>query len=126
MRVAGTIPPGCYACAVRQIDSSAWLLTLFSSVLQVLIFPLPNLYFLCWFAIAPLLIALLRTRAPETLQLKAGIRLLPASPWQGFVLGYVCGILWYGGSCYWIYATMRHYGRVDPIARRLRPDHKLA
>jgi apolipoprotein N-acyltransferase len=101
---------------VRQIDSSAWLLTLFSSVLQVLIFPLPNLYFLCWFAIAPLLIALLRTRAPATLQLKAGIRLLPASPWQGFVLGYVCGILWYGGSCYWIYATMRHYGGLNAPA----------
>jgi apolipoprotein N-acyltransferase len=101
---------------VGQIESSAWLLTLLSAILQVLIFPLPNLYFLCWFAVAPLLIALLRTRAPETLQLKTGIRLLPAKPLQGWLLGYVCGIIWYGGSCYWIYATMRQYGGLNAPA----------
>jgi apolipoprotein N-acyltransferase len=101
---------------VGQIESSAWLLTLLSAVLQLLIFPLPNLYFLCWFAVAPLLIALLRTRAPETLQLKTGIRLLPAKPLQGFLLGYVCGVIWYGGSCYWIYATMRQYGGLNAPA----------
>jgi apolipoprotein N-acyltransferase len=101
---------------VGQIESSAWLLTLLSAVLQLLTFPLPNLYFLCWFAVAPLLIAVLRTRAPETLQLKTGIRLLPARPLQGFLLGYVCGILWYGGSCYWIYATMHQYGGLNVLA----------
>jgi apolipoprotein N-acyltransferase len=106
----------CYACDVGQIESSAWLLTLLSAVLQLLIFPLPNLYFLCWFAVAPLLIAVLRTRAPETLQLKTGIHLLPAKPLQGFLLGYVCGIIWYGGSCYWIYATMRQYGGLNAPA----------
>jgi apolipoprotein N-acyltransferase len=29
---------------------------------------------------------------------------------QGFLLGYVCGIIWYAGTCYWIYDTMRQYG----------------
>jgi hypothetical protein len=37
-------------------------------------------------------------------------RLLPATPWQGFVLGYVCGILWFAGTCYWIFDTMHRYG----------------
>ena len=97
---------------MRPIHSSAWLLVLLSAGLQILIFPLPNLYPLCWFAIAPLLIALFHARTPDTLQIKAGMKLLPAKPLQGFLLGYVCGIIWYGGTCYWIYATMRHYGGV--------------
>lgn len=97
---------------MRQIHSSAWLLVLLSAGLQILIFPLPNLYPLCWFAIAPLVVALLRARRPDTLQIKAGIRLLPAKPLQAFLLAYVCGILWYAGTCYWIYATMRNYGGV--------------
>ena len=86
---------------------------LLSAVLQMLIFPLPNLYFLCWIAIAPLILAVLRARTPDTLQLRAGVRLLPGSPLQGFVLGYVCGITWYAGTCYWIYDTMRHYGGLN-------------
>ena len=100
-----------------KIHKSAWLLVLLSAALQILIFPLPNLYMLCWVAITPLLIALLRARQPDTLQLEGGIKLLPAGPWQGFLLGYVCGILWYAGTCYWIYRTMRQYGSVStPLA----------
>ncbi|HEV7217249.1 MAG TPA: apolipoprotein N-acyltransferase, partial [Terriglobales bacterium] len=71
---------------------------------------------LCWVAVAPLLIALSRARQPDTLQLTEGIKLLPATPIQGFVMGYVCGILWYAGSCYWIYSTMRQYGGVNAPA----------
>ena len=56
----------------------------------------------------------LRARAPETLQLQMDghrqARLLPATPWQGFVLGYACGILWFAGTCYWIFDTMHRYG----------------
>ncbi|HXY02032.1 MAG TPA: apolipoprotein N-acyltransferase [Terriglobales bacterium] len=102
--------------AVRQIHHRAWLLMLLSAGLQILIFPLPNLYILCWVAVTPLLIALLRARQPDTLQLREGIKLLPAKPLQGFVLGYGCGILWYGGTCYWIYSTMRQYGGVNAPA----------
>ncbi len=98
------------------MHKSAWLLALLSAILQIVIFPLPNLYFLCWAAMAPLLVGLLRTREPETLQLQAGINLLAARPWQAFLLAYGCGILWYAGTCYWIYNTMRQYGGVGTAA----------
>ena len=72
---------------------------------------------LCWVAVAPLLIALQRARVPDTLQISEGIKLLPPRPGQAFLLAYVCGILWYGGTCYWIYNTMRQYGGVNtPLA----------
>jgi apolipoprotein N-acyltransferase len=102
---------------VRQIHKSAWLLVLLSAGLQILVFPLPNFYMLCWVAVTPLLLALLRARQPETLQLRAGMKLLPARPLQAFLLAYVCGVLWYAGSCYWIYQVMRQYGGVNvPLA----------
>ncbi len=102
--------------AVRQIHNRAWLLMLLSAGLQILIFPLPNFYILCWVALTPLLVALLRARQPDTLQLREGVKLLPAKPLQAFVLAYSCGILWYGGTCYWIYKTMRQYGGVNAPA----------
>ena len=102
---------------VRQIHKNAWLLVVLSAVLQIIIFPLPNQYILCWVAVAPLFIALLRARVPDTLQISEGIKLLPARPGQAFLLAYLCGILWYGGTCYWIYNTMRQYGGVNtPLA----------
>jgi apolipoprotein N-acyltransferase len=101
---------------VRKIHRSAWLLVLLSAVLQIVIFPLPNLYPLDWVAVTPLLLALLRAREPDTLQLRAGIKLLPARPLQAFVLAYACGFFWYAGTCYWIYNTMRQYGGVNTPA----------
>ena len=92
---------------MRKIHRSAWLLVLLSAVLQIVIFPLPNLYPLDWVAVTPLLLALLRAREPDTLQLREGIKLLPARPLQAFVLAYACGFFWYAGTCYWIYNTMR-------------------
>src|SRR6266480_2621624 len=97
------------------IERRAWLLAILSAILQVLIFPLPNLYVLSWIAVAPLLIALLRARRPSTLQLEAGMRLLPARTLQGFALGYLSGILWYGGNCYWVYSTMKQYGGIGAL-----------
>ena len=76
----------------------------------MVIFPLPGLYWLAWIAVAPLLIALLRTRPAAALQVDAAMKLAPASPWQGFLLGYLCGILWSAGTCYWIFDTMHRYG----------------
>jgi apolipoprotein N-acyltransferase len=88
-----------------------------SAGLQIVIFPLPNLYWFSWIAVAPLIVAILRVRATETLQLDGQERLLPATPWQGFVLGYVCGILWLAGTCYWIFDTMHRYGGLPvPVA----------
>jgi apolipoprotein N-acyltransferase len=97
---------------VLKIQRSAWGLTLISAVLQVAIFPLPNFYWLSWIAVTPLIVAILRARAPETMQLQLDdqAHLLPATPRQGFVLGYLCGILWFAGTCYWIFDTMHRYG----------------
>ena len=99
-----------------RLHKNAWLLVLLSAGLQIVIFPLPDLYFLGWVAMAPLLIALLRAREPDTLQLLAGVKLLPARPGQAFLLAYACGFLWYAGTCYWIYNTMRQYGGVGAPA----------
>jgi apolipoprotein N-acyltransferase len=102
---------------VLKIHRSAWGLVLASSALQVVIFPLLGLHVLAWVAVAPLLVAILRARAPETLQLDGQTRLLPATPWQGFLLGYKCGILWFAGTCYWIFDTMHRYGGLPiPVA----------
>ena len=88
-----------------------------SAALQVVIFPLLGLHVLAWVAVAPLLVAILRARAPQTLQLDGQTRLLPATPWQGFLLGYKCGILWFAGTCYWIFDTMHRYGGLPiPVA----------
>src|SRR5208337_4722489 len=87
-----------------------WLLIALSALLQAIIFPLPGIYVLSWIALAPLIVALLRARSASELQVAGSVRLRPATPGQGFLLGYVCGILWYAGTCYWIYDTMRHYG----------------
>ena len=94
---------------------------LLSAALQVLIFPLPGLYWLAWIAVAPLLLVILRARSvysgPLQLRLAEAERLQPATLLQGFVLGYTCGILWFAGTCYWIYDTMHRYGGLPvPVA----------
>jgi apolipoprotein N-acyltransferase len=102
---------------VRQIHKSAWLLVILSAGLQILIFPLPGIYPLCWVAFAPLIVGLLRARTPETLQIPGTPVLLPALPLQAFALTYVCGVVWYAGTCYWIYDTMHRYGGLSrPVA----------
>jgi apolipoprotein N-acyltransferase len=95
---------------VRQIHVSTWLLVVLSSVLQVLIFPLPGVYGLSWIAVAPLILALMRARPAGDLEIADSVRLHAATPVQAFLLAYVSGILWYAGTCYWIFDTMRQYG----------------
>ena len=102
---------------MRKIQSSAWGLAVLSAGLQIVIFPLPGLYWLAWIAVAPLLVALLRARAAGVLQVDAAVKLAPATAWQGFLLGYLCGILWFAGTCYWIFDTMHRYGNLPvPMA----------
>jgi apolipoprotein N-acyltransferase len=102
---------------VRQIHSSAWLLVGLSSLLQVLIFPLAGLYVLSWVAFAPLIVALLRARPAGALEIDGTVNLQPAKPAQAFVLAYASGILWYAGTCYWIYNTMHEHGGLSvPVA----------
>jgi apolipoprotein N-acyltransferase len=102
---------------MRSIHFSAWLLVVLSALLQVLIFPLPGLYFLSWFALAPLILAVLRARPAGELEIDGSTRLQAASPWQAFLLAYACGVLWFAGTCYWIFGTMRQFGGMStPLA----------
>ena len=102
---------------MRQIHKNAWLLVLLSAALQILSFPLPGIYVFSWVALAPLIVAIFRARTPETIQLDESQKLIPATPLQGFLLGYLCGVIWYIGTCYWVYDTMHQYGGLAaPIA----------
>src|SRR5579864_2714164 len=88
------------------------MLAIASGALQVIIFPKLGWAFLSWVCLAPLLFALLD---PPRIQLLSAAEShndpAPAlTVAQGFWLGYLCGIVCYAGSCYWIYRTMRLYG----------------
>ena len=97
---------------MRTIPLRLWALAILASFLQVLPFPIAgpvSLWhrFFCWFCLTPLLLALL---GKDT----HGNRLRPA---QAALLGYVCGIFWYMGNCYWTYQTMYLYGGLaKPVA----------
>jgi apolipoprotein N-acyltransferase len=104
---------------VRQIHYSAWLLVGLSSLLQILIFPLPGLYVLSWVAFAPLIVALLRARPAGALEIDGSVNLQAATPGQAFLLAYASGILWYAGTCYWIYDTMHEHGGLSAPAAAL-------
>ena len=98
---------------MRDIDKSSWGLAVFSGVLQVLVFPLPGQFWLCWVALAPLIVAILGARRRQVELLDAsGADLRPLRLRSGFVIGYLSGIIWYGGTCYWVYHSMHVYGRL--------------
>src|SRR3982751_2317393 len=86
------------------LSRRALLLAGVSGVLQVLIFPSADWNFLCWVRVAPLLAAIFRPER-EGGAVTAG---------QGFLLGYITGLIWSFGSCYWIYNVMHTYGGVKP------------
>lgn len=97
---------------MRLIPARKWALILLSAVLQIAIFPIAGPLpawraALCWIALVPILVTLLRDApggGPLTIR-------------HGALLGYVCGILWYMANCYWIYQTMHIYGALSgPIS----------
>ena len=82
-----------------------WAAAVLSAGLLELPFPLagpmpPWRSIFAWFALVPLLGAVL---SAGNLQSGHPLR-------RAFLLGYVCGVLWYAGNCYWIYDTMYIYG----------------
>jgi len=85
-----------------------------SGVLQVLSFPDPSIYILSWLALAPLIYAILQCRNQDALltMVEDGKWFAPASAWQGFLLGYLSGVIWYLGSCYWVFHVMHVYGNL--------------
>jgi apolipoprotein N-acyltransferase len=99
---------------VRRIRPKAWIFACVSGVLQILIFPNFSIYLLSWVALAPLIYAILKCREQDVMMVLAdgGQFLAPATARQGFLLGYVSGVIWYLGSCSWIFHVMHFYGGV--------------
>jgi apolipoprotein N-acyltransferase len=98
---------------LTRLHKSAWLLSLSSALLQILVFPKPGLYFLSWVCLAPLIFATLQAREADAAELLADETfsyLAPASVGQAFLLGWVCGTVVYLGSCYWVFLVMHYYG----------------
>lgn len=99
-----------------RVQGRAVLLAAISGVLQVVIFPTADLNYLCWIAVVPLLLAIVeaRTASEPTLRTPSAVGhfsgWIPATAGQGFLLGYVCGLIWSLGACYWIYDVMHNYG----------------
>jgi apolipoprotein N-acyltransferase len=92
---------------MRLIPVRLWMLAILSGVLQVLPFPIAGPAPLwrtafCWIALTPLLMALTGNDASGR----------PLRAIQGAALGYASGVIWYLGNCYWVYATMHHYGEI--------------
>jgi apolipoprotein N-acyltransferase len=83
-----------------------WFLAALSSGLQILVFPLPNLTFFCWVALAPFLVALIRIGISRQDRPHLAFR-------RGFALGYFCGAIYFGVSCFWIGGVMHNYGGIS-------------
>ena len=90
---------------MRLIPARKWALVLSSAVLQIAIFPIAGPLplwraTLSWFALIPLLLALVKDEPGSP----------PLTIRNAALLGYLCGVVWYMGNCYWIYQTMHTYG----------------
>ncbi|MCZ2154815.1 MAG: apolipoprotein N-acyltransferase, partial [Bryobacterales bacterium] len=72
-------------------------LALLSGVLLVLVFPDANFTYLAPFALAPLLYAVSVVQRPI----------------QRLFLGWICGIVYWLGACYWIQFTLATYGDLN-------------
>ena len=97
---------------MAKISARQWVLVVGSALLQLLPFPLagPVPYWrrlFCWFCLAPLFYVL--TGGSESVS--------PLNVKRAGFLGYVCGVVWYIGNCYWIFPTMHTYGALaSPVA----------
>ncbi|MBI1354293.1 MAG: apolipoprotein N-acyltransferase [Acidobacteria bacterium] len=83
---------------------AAAALAALSGALQVLTFPRFSIYYLAALSIAPLLLALARADA-----------LGGPSRKRRFLLGWLAGTIFWGGSCYWIYGVMHDYSGVPAV-----------
>src|SRR4051794_6055428 len=70
-----------------------------SGCFLVLSFPDANLWWLAWIALIPVLVAASREQ-----------RIVAA-----FALGWICGTIFFYGSCYWLTYSMIRYGGIPPL-----------
>ncbi|HYA95768.1 MAG TPA: apolipoprotein N-acyltransferase [Terriglobales bacterium] len=92
---------------MSKVSQRAWLLTVLSGILQVLVFPSPALYFLCWIALVPLIVAIVGA-AGETPDDRRELTALSLG--RGLLLAWVNGVIFYAGTCFWIFHTLHVYG----------------
>ena len=95
---------------MKSIPRRLFFYSLLSALLQLVPFPIAGSVPLwrrcfCWFCLLPLLYAL-------TAKNGKGKRLTSL---QSALIGYLCGIAWYMGNCYWIYQTMHIYGGIPEL-----------
>jgi apolipoprotein N-acyltransferase len=97
-----------------QSSWKLWVAAVLSAALLELPFPLagplpPWRSVFAWFGLVPLVWAVLSLpRYGQRRQLL-----------HGFLIAYLCGVLWYAGNCYWIYDTMLIYGDLPPVVSAL-------
>ncbi len=116
-----------------------WAAAGLSAVLLELPFPIagpmaPWRSVFAWFALVPLLWALLAISRSEEAESEGGESERSKSEGaeaktrvfggrhplrRAFFASYFCGVLWYVGNCYWIRDTMMHYGDMPPLAPEL-------
>lgn len=102
--------------AVKPRLAVSIVLALCSAFLLNLPFPIagpmpPWRAVFAWFALVPLLYALLR-ESDESVDNRSWRGHLG----RGFLTAWLCGILWYVLNCYWVYTTMTQYARgVSPL-----------
>jgi len=75
----------------------------------VLVFPSPALYFLCWIALAPLIVAIAGPDG-EGSEDGRGRDHAATSLGRGLLLAWVNGVIFYAGTCFWIFHTLHVYG----------------
>ncbi len=91
-----------------------WTAAVLSAVLLELPFPIAGPMPLwrsifAWFGLVPLLWAVLSPRCARQ----------PRPLRTGFLVAYLCGILWYMGNCYWVRDTMARFGDMPLFAPTL-------
>ncbi|MGA7255610.1 MAG: apolipoprotein N-acyltransferase [Terracidiphilus sp.] len=97
-----------------QLDTPKyWAAAGLSAGLLELPFPLagplsPPRSIVAWFALVPLIWAVMRIAQSSRHPLRSA-----------FLVGHVCGVLWYAGNCYWIYYTMLIHGPLPPLLSAL-------
>src|SRR6266705_2373495 len=67
-----------------------------SALLTVLAFPDFKLWFLAWISLAPLLVVVARTRSGS----------------RAFVAGWLWGLIFFYGTCWWLTYPMIHFGHL--------------
>ena len=77
--------------------------TLTAGLLQVLVFPQASLSWLAPVCLVPLLAAIIHAR-----------------PRRRFLLGWLSGVIFWGGACYWVFPVMRDYAGIAAPAAALR------